>query len=473
MADPPLVGLKKGSLALVVLLVAVAIGWRWNAARLAGPELPPLPPRGGGPLTVVATGDTLIVNPLTGNQARAVSSIVPLLGSADVAVTNLEVNLLDPEHVPARTTESPARWPYGTANAGENLRRLGVNVVSLANNHTGDYGVDGVRDTRRILDRLGLQHAGSGDELEEARAPVFVGRSPRRVAMIAVSTSSAPESRATSARGEIQGRPGLNPLRYTADVTADPITFETLKSSAAALQAGPQPGNQNAVNLFGITIKKGARTVVDFAMDEGDLQQILDRIKKARGEADAVIVSLHSHEPSNASDAPAEFVRRFARAAIDAGAALVVGHGPHRIRGVEAYGHGAILYSVGNFIFQYQALDRRAADVYDAGVDLYRMAMGAVDFSEPRMLPTFEDSVWWEGVIARATFDSGALTSLQLQPIDLGGGLPKEERGIPRLAAPDRARDIVDRLSRLSGQLGTRVSSTDGMATVDLTAVGR
>ena len=78
-----------------------------------------------------------------------------------------------------------------------------------------------------------------------------------------------------------------------------------------------------------------------------------------------------------------------------------------------------------------------------------------------------------EGVIARATFDSGALTSLQLQPIDLGGDLPKEERGIPRLAAPDRARDMVDRLSRLSGQLGTRVSFTEGLATVDLTAVGR
>lgn len=466
-------GLKNGSLALVVLLVAAAIGWRWNASRPAVPELPALPARGGGPLTVVATGDTLLVNPFTAYQVHEISQVLPLLGTADATLTNLEVNLLEPEHVPEGTTGSPARWPYATAIAAENLRRLGVNVVSLANNHSGDYGPDGVRDTRRILDRLGLHHAGSGDDLSQAREPVFVGQPPRRVAVISVSTSSAPAARATSARGEIMGRPGLNPLRYTPDVTADPITFETLRGSPAALEAGPQTSDQNTLNLFGTTIKKGAKTIVDFSVDEGDLQQILDCIKRARAEANAVIVSLHSHEPSNASDAPARFVRRFAHAAIDAGAALVVGHGPHRLRGVEAYGNGAILYSVGNFIFQYQALDRRAADVYDAGIDLFQMAIGAVDAGQLTLLPTFEESVWWEGIIARATFADGALTALHLQPIDLGADLPKEERGIPRLAARDRAKAIIDRLARLAAELGTRVSRTGGTATVDLKPFGR
>jgi poly-gamma-glutamate synthesis protein (capsule biosynthesis protein) len=355
----------------------------------------------------------------------------------------------------------------------EYLLRLGVNVVSLANNHTSDYGADGIRDTRRILDSHGLQHAGSGDDLSHAREPAFVGRSPRRVAMISVSTSSSSEARATSARGDIRGRPGLSPLRYTADVTADPVTFATLKGSTAALQAGPQPTDQNALSLFGTTIKKGPRTVVDFVMDERDLQQIVDRIKQARSEADAVIVSLHSHEPSNASDAPAEFVRRFAHAAIDAGAALVVGHGPHRIRGVEGYGRGAILYSVGNFIFQYQALDRSTADVYDAGADLYQLAIGAVGLGQPRPMTTFEKPEWWEGLVARATFAGGGLSSLELQPIDLGAGVPKEQRGVPRPAAPDRAKDILGRLSRLAEQLGTHVSSVNGLATVELSAAGR
>ena len=77
------------------------------------------------------------------------------------------------------------------------------------------------------------------------------------------------------------------------------------------------------------------------------------------------------------------------------------------------------------------------------------------------------------GVIAKATVDNGVLTSLQLQPIDLGADLPAAERGIPRLAAPGRAHDIVDRVTRLSRALGTRVSSTDGIAVVDLTAALR
>ena len=111
LSSPQRAWLQKGTLVLVVLLVAAAIGWRWNAARPATLELPSLPARGGGPLTVVATGDTLLVNPLTVDQAHAVSGIVPLLGAADATLTNLEVNLLEPEHVPERTTESPAFQP--------------------------------------------------------------------------------------------------------------------------------------------------------------------------------------------------------------------------------------------------------------------------------------------------------------------------------------------------------------------------
>src|SRR5213078_1640121 len=105
---------------------------------------------------------------------------------------------------------------------------------------------------------------------------------------------------------------------------------------------------------------------------------------------------------------------------------------------------------------QNQAVDPRTADVFDAGIDLYRMAMGAVDFTAPREVPTLDEPIWWEGVVARATFDGGALTSLRLYPIDLGAGLPAAERGVPRLAVGERAQQIVERVTRLSAELGTR-----------------
>jgi poly-gamma-glutamate synthesis protein (capsule biosynthesis protein) len=442
--------------ALAALLAAGAGVLWWSGSRNPAAVLPPLPSRGGGPVTVAATGDTLLVRPLTAAEAQAASALVPLLGSADIALTNLETSLLKREHVPETAAGVPRR-PYATADAADTLRRLGINLVSLANNHASDYDAHGLLDTRLILDAQGLQHAGSGENRDAARAPVLVGASPRRIAMVAVSTSASVQSRAAASWA------GINALAFTVDVTVDQTTFDTLRKSAVVQSTGP-----DALMLNGTPIKRGPRTAVDLIVDPDNERQILDQIAKARAEADVVIVSLHAHEPRNDSDEPAAFVRRFARAAIDAGASLVVGHGPHRLRGVEVHGRGAILYSIGNFIFEDEGLDPRAMDVYDSGVDLYGMAIGSLDPGASQKVPTFDEAVWWESVIARATFDHGALTSLQLVPIDLGAELPRGQRGVPRLAAADRAESISTRVARLSAPFGTRVVAANGVVSIEL-----
>ena len=84
-----------------------------------------------------------------------------------------------------------------------------------------------------------------------------------------------------------------------------------------------------------------------FRVDTSDEREITEHIRAARAAAEVVVVSIHSHEPDNRTDEPADFVRAFAHRAIDAGASLVVGHGPHRVRGVEVYKDSAILYSLG------------------------------------------------------------------------------------------------------------------------------
>jgi poly-gamma-glutamate capsule biosynthesis protein CapA/YwtB (metallophosphatase superfamily) len=426
--------------------------------------------RGSGDvLTVAATGDSVVFNSLPSSQADpGFAGTLSVLQNANLAITDLEENLLDSSNVPRADSPDTVRWPHGTKSQAEDLKRAGFAVVSLANDHALDYGEDGLDQTRHILDEVGLLHAGSGDDLEEARAPVYIGTAaPRRVAVISIAISAASESRATYAHGEILGRPGISTLKYAPDVTVDPGTFATLKKSPAAV---PDEGNPSPDRLMlsGTPVKKGAQTVVEFVPDNSDADDIFSRIRIARSKSDVVIVMLHSHEPSNQSQSPADFMQRFARAMVDAGANLVVGDGPHQLRRIEVYKGAAILYSLGNFIFDYGSVDPRSLNLYDDGADLYRLAIGAFGESEVPPPPKFDDAKWWEGAMATATFQQGALRSLELRPIDLGSNLPLAQRGTPRLATGDRADEILQRLNALSNDLGTQIRIENGIGFVDI-----
>jgi len=126
------------------------------------------------------------------------------------------------------------------------------------------------------------------------------------------------------------------------------------------------------------------------------------------------------------------------------------------------------LYSLGNFIFDYGSVDQRSLNLYDDGADLYRLAMGAFGESEVPAPPKFDEAKWWEGVIATATFQRGALNSLELRPIDLGVDMPLSQRGTPHLAAGDRAIEILQRLNVLSNDLGTQIRVENGTGFIDI-----
>ena len=114
-----------------------------------------------------------------------------------------------------------------------------------------------------------------------------------------------------------------------------------------------------------LTAKGKKIDVIAFATYPGaynflDLDAALDTIRKARAEADLVIVSFHggAEGASHQHVAPGDEtflgedrgdLRRFAHAAIDAGAQLVIGSGPHVVRGMEIYQGKLIAYSLGNF----------------------------------------------------------------------------------------------------------------------------
>jgi poly-gamma-glutamate capsule biosynthesis protein CapA/YwtB (metallophosphatase superfamily) len=458
----------------IVLAVLALAGGLWlvrprpSPSRRAAIELP-----ARGPMTIVATGDSFVMRQLPRDPRDAgAAAAFEIVRAGSLALTNLEENLLTDATARKARSDPAARWPAGSTLAADELQWVGIDVVSLANNHATDYGLEGLDETVRILRDAGLLPVGSGPDLEQARAPLLVGGGPRKIAVIAAASSSTAESRATAAHGEINGRPGINPLRYVANITADPTTFESLRQALPALQSGPaatdrRPSDRQ-LSFFGTTVTLGEHTSVTLAVDETDMRGMLDQIRRARTQAEVVIVSVHSHEPTNDSDTPADFLRLFAHAAVDAGATLIVGHGPHRLRGIELYNGGAILYSLGNFIYQAQGMDLRDADVYDAGTDLFNIALGTGGDRRAARRSGFDDPEWWQGVIATTTVDDGHVTQIRLQPIDLGVDAPKDARGTPRTPAPARAAAILDRVSHLSDAYGTHVRVEGGVGVIDL-----
>jgi len=451
---------------LAMLLLAATVWWAVIGHKLSRS---PLQLRGSSEsLTIAATGDWLRSEPVSfGQTDTGFARVLEILKHASLGLTNLEVNLLDPKSVPPAEVPGMVRWPYGTIRQAEDLKKFGLNVISLANNRAMDYGPDGLKQTQDILDDVGLLHVGAGADLRVARSAVALGASPRRVAVIAVTTSASSESRATNTNGEILGRPGVNAIRYSPDVTVDSATFEILKKLPSTAPHEPG-GDTNRLLVSGTPIKRGDKTVVKFLPDERDVQEVLEQVKFARSKCDVVVVMLHSHEPSNHSQNAAEFVQTLAHSFIDAGASLVVGNGPHQLRGIEMYERGAILYSLGNFSTDYTFAGSRASDVYDSGLDLYQLSIGAAGNLQEYPAQQFEEPVWRESVVAIAAYGQGKIKSLSLQPIELGAELPPRQRGLPRIASPERASAILRRLAALSKNLGTNIQIENGIGTVDV-----
>jgi poly-gamma-glutamate synthesis protein (capsule biosynthesis protein) len=236
-------------------------------------------------VTIAAVGDVMLARDLVTLMEKhgalyPFERVAHLLRDADLTVANLEGALTE-RGVPADklyTFRTPPSLARGLAEAG-------IDVVSLGNNHTADFGREGIEDTLAALDAVGIRYAGAGLNEAAARRPALVEAEGLRIAF----------------------------LSYT-DVLEN--TF-----------AGPQaPG-------------------VALATPEG----IAEDVRAARAQADVVVVLLHSG--MEYTDAPGPVQQRLARAAVDAGALLVLGHHSHTLQGWEWYGGGVIVYSLGNFVF--------------------------------------------------------------------------------------------------------------------------
>lgn len=459
---------------VAVLASAAAAAW----AVEAGP---------GATMTVAFTGDSIITRPLAGHEEPGYLALLGLLRGADAAFTNLEITFHDYE-VPPAAQSGGIHLAASPAMARE-LAWAGFDFVSRANNHALDWGVEGMDLATRHVEQAGLVHAGTGADLGRAREARFLDAPAGRVALIAV-TSTYPEfMRAGPASRDIPGRPGTSVLRHKTIRQVESRKFDQLVGLAESLGlftnqdgkrlagrtgiGGFEPNvhiDDDNVRLWGQSLQRADADGVTSRADPRDLEALAAAVAGARAEADLVVVSIHAHETDGLRTETPAFLRQFAHAMVDAGADVVVGHGPHVLRGIEIYHGKPLFYSLGNFIFQNETTPRLPVEDLmmlglgpDATVEQFNDLRGAT-----KLYGFLDKRSYWESVVVVPAWEQGRLVSLALHPIVLGAGKPRLERGRPMLAQPEEGRAIIDDLAELSRPFGTTLRWRDGVAEVVL-----
>ncbi|MFB3852674.1 MAG: CapA family protein [Vicinamibacterales bacterium] len=449
---------SRARLALVVFGLCSAVG------STAGQDQAGKPP---DDFTMALTGDSIITRRLSVYKEPAFLEMIELVRGADVAFTNLEMLFHDFEPYPMN--ESGGTYMRGEPALAEELVWAGFDMVARANNHTGDYGAEGMRLTTAHVAKAGLVQAGVGENLAEAREPKFVETAKARVALVAAASTFTDHSRAGHARGGVRGRPGLSPLRFTTSYRLPRERLEQLQ--AVAKEAGRATTiRDGALTFFNTRFVAGDAPGAVSEPREEDVEEIAAAVRSASKLADYTIVSLHSHESDGDRTAPARFLVEAAHALVDAGADVIVGHGPHRLRGIEIYKGKLILYSLSDFIFQNETLLRLPSENFET----YNLGPEAQvsDFNDRRYdndrrgFPV--DREVWESVVAVPRWRGRRLVAVELHPIGLGFGQPAARRGRPMLADGELAQKIIADLSERSKRFGTKIEFSGGIGHVVL-----
>jgi poly-gamma-glutamate synthesis protein (capsule biosynthesis protein) len=459
----------------VFLSLAVMVGRGQNVGSGQVSVEPPSPPRDQArelamkittPFTLASVGDVMIRRPASTLEDAGLQSTIKLLRDADVAVGNMEGNLAD---IPS--FDGPLRGMMGSKEVAADLKAMGFDMMNRANNHVFDADREGMITTAELLTAAGIVHAGTGKNLEDARAPQFLDTPKGRIAIVGMHTPNGDPSRAAASEqeGNIGGRPGLNPLRYTTYFTVNQEQFDAIKKIRAALYT-PPPGTTNAtrlrdnepadrVQLFDVWYKLGKTPgTKTFEMNQADLTGILRSIRNGKVLSNFLVATIHAHQgPIVAQqwlfeDLPPDFLIELAHKAIDNGADAFVGHGPHVVRGIEIYKGKPIFYGLGEFFYQWHM---------DA-------TLMSGSFNRPLTNDTMTDAVlqvsqnWkavnYESVVAVSRYDKGQIAEIRLYPTDGRFDGPIAQLGIPRASPPEIAQRILQRVQKLSTAFGTSMA---------------
>ncbi|GBQ33044.1 poly-gamma-glutamate biosynthesis like protein [Gluconacetobacter sacchari DSM 12717] len=424
-------------------------------------------------MRLALTGDSILLRPLNSYTDPAARPLFDLIRASDVAFTNLEVVPNDYEGDPA--LESGGSHFGAPAHVLDDLAQAGFSLFSAANNHSLDYSISGLRKALGALKARRMCFAGIGENLEEARRPTYLTHPSGTVALLACSSTFGRGQEASEQTRDMPGRPGLNPLRFQTCHTVSPADLATLRDlsdrlgfslihrEAIKLGFAFPRADRTVFPFLGHDFRAGERTATTTEASERDVEGIVRWIEEARLVSDLVVVSVHNHEFGHDRDGvpdyhtPPQFLRDFARRAIEAGADVIVGHGPHVIRGFELYNGKPIFYSLGNFIGQNELVGRLPSDSYTffrappdmTPARLYRLRTD----NDRKSFPA--EPMFWESILPICTFRGRTLESIRFHAIDLQLGLPMHRRGTPILATPERGERVLERFAALSRPFGT------------------
>ena len=421
---------KLGSVSLALLLALL-----WGKGVAFGHRVDPAPHSSGnikweqrvdkllkvskGDIILTAVGDMIFNREISGFKEPHYQDLYRIMRDAHIAYGNLEMSL----------NERPGKQ-RGTFNFRQGrdfaweIAKIGISLVSLANNHALDYGPEGLKDCLRILRQSGISSAGAGSNLSQARA----------------------------ARGKQVYKTKFALLSFMS-----PGGWESTPEGPTIVRIG-------APSV--LIEKEDGSTEAIRAPLESDVKAMEDAIVMAKRHADIVIVALHLHwlrhyRAYGIPDKVPPNQTLVIHKAVDAGADIILGTGPHVLRGIEIYKGKPIIYSLGNFIYQWKTpeippiiwtRDQETHSGYE-GVD-------------PRLkgLDVREES---ETVVVRFTIrEKKICPQIELIPVTLGierGPL----MGSPRLANDKRGKEIIELLQKLSQPYKTKITYKEWYGVVE------
>ncbi|GAB3161904.1 CapA family protein [Myceligenerans halotolerans] len=455
--------------------------------------------------SIAIAGECMVTRPFSMHSEDEFVGVRDLFAGSDVTYAHLEMNFGDHRELHPGRGDWFGSYMLAGPDLPAELRWLGVDVMSTANNHSLDFGEKGLASTIDSCRAAGLATAGTGQDLDDARAPAYVETPAGRLALISVSSGNRPHEWAGRPKETMVGRPGINPLRteWTYHVPAEAAT--RLRDSAGQLgilrtsaQCGPGktgrmladdefqyvlPGGQSAAGE--LVFKESDDYRIETRCQAADLEGNLRSIRSASAMADVVMVAHHFNISEGArGDKPPAFVREFAHRAIEEGADIFVGHGWHRTLGIEIYQGKPIFYGLGNFFAQSEFLEHVPSDSYETwGHDVDRLTTLTPDMWPLHPGLDGPSETWWSSAIIKVHLSEGQVSEVTLHPVEMGREVTREAKvtrstggsaehplteGRPILADQLNSERVIERFQALSARYGTTVTLENGVGRVQV-----